>query len=288
MARNPQRLPYPIWWEAQAIGEIRYADNYSSIQAAITSLPATGGTVFIPEGTYTLTSALVLPSNVVLCGSGGATILRCANNTDINIIYAIDKTNITIKDLTLDGNKANNATAGDRELQNGIYLKDVCTDVLIEGLFIKDTIRSGIKLGQTQIEYNQCQRVIIDNCIILDCGVAEGSDVEGIMGKGCVEITVSNCIIKRAYRHGINFYGSKHLIITGNVSSDAVLNDGICFYNCEYGTITGNIAKDNPHLGIVINTSTVGEDIQDGPCKKIVIADNLVEGGDSYGITSLF
>ena len=44
------------------IENVRYADRFPTIQAAINDLPASGGTVIVPQGTYTITSAIVIPT----------------------------------------------------------------------------------------------------------------------------------------------------------------------------------------------------------------------------------
>ncbi len=50
-------------------------DATYGIQAAIDSLPDEGGTVVLPEGTFTLRQGLVLPDGVTLKGSGESTVL---------------------------------------------------------------------------------------------------------------------------------------------------------------------------------------------------------------------
>lgn len=52
-------------------------DSTDAIQAAIDALPASGGPVFFPPGTYKISSALSVPSGTRLLGSG-------ANTTEIN------------------------------------------------------------------------------------------------------------------------------------------------------------------------------------------------------------
>jgi len=152
----------------QRFGKIRNAKNFAIIQEAIDSLLAEGGEVYLPEGTYIITAPITLPSNITLCGAGKSTILRCADNTDINILYAIDKTNITIKDLTLDGNKANNIDAGDEELQNGIYLGGVCTYVTITNVTVHDTKRTGILIGYTDTEFLGPQKIVVTHSDLID------------------------------------------------------------------------------------------------------------------------
>ncbi len=67
---------YPQWWGAQGNGA---ADDTAAIQAAIDSLPYTGGVIFFPNGTYRLTAPLVIADDlehnyrhsIRLTGAGG-------------------------------------------------------------------------------------------------------------------------------------------------------------------------------------------------------------------------
>jgi hypothetical protein len=83
-------------------------DDTASIQAAIDmATTAESGTVYIPHGTYMLTSPLLLPAGVAptIVGSGWASVLKLAGDADC---YAIemsgDETRVAIRDLTIDGN----------------------------------------------------------------------------------------------------------------------------------------------------------------------------------------
>ena len=87
------------------------ADDTAAIQAALDS----GATrVYGPGGTY-LTGSLTIPSNVELYGDGAATVFKlkpAANATVIrNSNQSGGNVNITLRDIAIDGNKANN-TAG--------------------------------------------------------------------------------------------------------------------------------------------------------------------------------
>lgn len=87
------------------------------INAAINSLPSSGGVVYLAAGSYYLDGNIVLPSNVTLLGSGDSTILTINNQLGpgVTLITNSDHTNgntgIKIRDLKLDGNYSNNGSA---------------------------------------------------------------------------------------------------------------------------------------------------------------------------------
>jgi hypothetical protein len=77
-----------ISFQPQRVDNIRIADQYASIQAAIDSLPVGGGVVFIPAGTY-ITGTIVLPvlpKVVNLFGAGVASTILQANAANIPVI----------------------------------------------------------------------------------------------------------------------------------------------------------------------------------------------------------
>ncbi|HET6747595.1 MAG TPA: glycoside hydrolase family 55 protein [Candidatus Saccharimonadales bacterium] len=53
-------------------------DDTSAIQAALNNLPAAGGTVFVPAGTYVISSPIQLGEGARLMGAGAGTVLRVA------------------------------------------------------------------------------------------------------------------------------------------------------------------------------------------------------------------
>ena len=78
------------------------ADDTTKIQAALNS---GAGTVYFPEGTYPVSSALTLPSNITLTGDGvGNTKLTVVGTGVNNILYAVNRQNIKISDIWFYGN----------------------------------------------------------------------------------------------------------------------------------------------------------------------------------------
>lgn len=87
-----------------------------SIQVAVNKLPAEGGEVTIPPGTYICTKPIVLDkSRIKLRGSGPATLLKLADGANAPVIVMGSTENVpskavkhlVISDLMIDGNRAN-------------------------------------------------------------------------------------------------------------------------------------------------------------------------------------
>lgn len=99
-------------------------DDTTSIATAIASISATGGIVYFPAGVY-LTGRITLPSLVILMGEiKDATVIKLKDTQNSDLIATTNFATLTgtdttngvygcgIQNLTLDGNKDNNATGG--------------------------------------------------------------------------------------------------------------------------------------------------------------------------------
>ena len=90
-------------------------DDTDAIAAAITACP-TGGTVYIPCGTYKI-SNIACKSNMTIKGEGRGTVLAFKDNVvpaggeTKNCLSVVSVSNVFISDLTMDGNRTNNATS---------------------------------------------------------------------------------------------------------------------------------------------------------------------------------
>lgn len=88
-------------------------DDSVAIQKAITTAVNLGfSSVFVPTGTFIIGTTITIPSNFELFGDGsGLTVLKLKNNVNVGVITNSDhingNTNITVRDLCIDGNGAN-------------------------------------------------------------------------------------------------------------------------------------------------------------------------------------
>jgi hypothetical protein len=82
------------------------ADDTAAIQAAVTAAGLVGADVFLPRGTYRLTSAIVVPSNVTVRGSGRPSLYSTGKGTTVHATsgHAFTLTNArdaSIQDLAI-------------------------------------------------------------------------------------------------------------------------------------------------------------------------------------------
>jgi parallel beta-helix repeat protein len=104
------------------------------INTALTA--AAGGTVYIMEGTVTVTGSISVPNNTTLAGAGRGTLITIPNavNANLNLVTNTTTggagTGITVRDMQFDGNLANQTTGNYAAIyMNGVGSTTALTSV---------------------------------------------------------------------------------------------------------------------------------------------------------------
>ena len=160
----------PLFNNVRVVDGTKFAATGVGIQAAVDDLPAAGGVVFIPAGTYTITdtganAGITLPANTYLFGAGpNATILKLGNSEDVHTINTSGTSNVGIFNLTIDGNRANQTVQVHGIRSGGV------SSLWLSNLEIKECEHYGIGLQSLTNE-----RIYFSNLHIHDVG-ADGID----------------------------------------------------------------------------------------------------------------
>lgn len=185
-----------VWWNLQILGEPFvnagwFGNTAATLQTAInTASTANIGSVFVPPGTYTLTTALQMRSNVKVWANPGTVTITQGNAANLALLIDFNTntaSGATIEGLIIDGNRANNTinvttdkfvinvgvansvTIRNNEIANysghGIYVTSGL-NVLIEENFIHHLNMYGIYM-QTTVAGTRNQPVIRRNRINL-------------------------------------------------------------------------------------------------------------------------
>jgi hypothetical protein len=149
-------------------------DDMAAIQAAAAAIPATGGTLSFPPGTYivspTREAGIAVKSNMRIAGSGGDSILKIHDhNGDWGALFVqpdgrVAVQNVTVESLSFDANILNNPESkvvnGDAETyQTFIYITNG-QDLRVRGCAFDPYA------GVWAIAFNG---KTIDNCAVTDC-----------------------------------------------------------------------------------------------------------------------
>ncbi len=269
----------------------------SAINSAISALPANGGVVYLEDGTYIISSAITLPSNVTLEGAGGNTILELKNglNTAVDMLYSSTTISKTfIKDMTLDGNSSQQSSGA----MYGMYLEANATaGVTVDHVTVQNFRTDGILtwFGNITIENTTSSGNGNDG---FDIGGSNSSITDSIAASntsrgfydvgsrnsytGDQAISNGNCGFyvsgtndtigdSQAYNntgHGIATVGN--VAVTGSSSYGNTL-DGINIDGS--GTASGNIVYNNSQYGIDVQFSA-----------NATVTGNQIYNNAQYGI----
>jgi parallel beta-helix repeat protein len=219
-------------------------DAVTVINNAITSTyNAGGGIVHLKPATYVCNSRLYMNNNVELEGEGYGTILRAKDGYNTYSILIANNYGCKIRNLQLDGNKANQTSD-----TYGVYITGAGSyDNVIEDCYIHDFRYSGIFIQ------NGAYKNVIRNNRIENNGVSVSDGWCIALYNSVVDnIVTLNRLISNPARGCIMVAnnGSSRNIITKNVVYDggAVSKNGIMVT----GSCRGNVVTDN----VILSTYT--------------------------------
>ena len=229
--------------------------DFTDIQTAIDALPATGGCIYIKEGTYTITAPLsITSSNIAIVGCGKSTKIVTVGN--IHALDAAVVSGIHIEKIWFYGSGAGANNVGIAYI--------TVTNSRIENCWIENFASDGI------VTIAASSGVVISRCHLVENG---GSGVT-LAGSACV---VAENVVHGNIEDGIALHLSNNSIIVNNL---VTYNDadntggwsGIYITNSDNNIIMGNRCRNNFGAEIFI---AVGSD------------DTIVVGNQCFGADHL-
>ncbi len=268
----------------------------TTINSAISAVSAAGGgIVYLEDGTYIISGSVTIASNVTLEGAGANTVIELENgaNAAVTMINIGSSTsNVVVKDLTLNGNKANQtsgSTYGVNDVTNstpGVQLNHLSVENMYGSAYGVMLAGSGTGSDSVTNSYiasnagigvysSTANAFIADNVITGNSG--KGIDVTGAgttitsntvtsnssygiyatSGKGMV---VSNNTIASNTSYGMYLLGAPGLSVTGNSLTN---NAGGINEAASNAIISGNTLTNNTTFGIDLESGSTGDVVED-------------------------
>lgn len=179
-------------------------DNATAIADAITAA-GSNPTIYLSKGVWRTSRINLSTPNLTIIGDGqGRTILKkvpgaTGSDSSIVILTSSSATGFTIRNLTLDGNRANAGTYVNIGSNSTLFIGGSRSTV--ENCEVKGSCFSGIFVGETDISPD---RVTIRNCWIHDNGGVLNSSGNGIgitaAGSALpTRLTIQDCTIEYNY-----------------------------------------------------------------------------------------
>jgi parallel beta-helix repeat protein len=286
----------------------------TTINSAITALGATGGTVYLEEGTYIIDGQINMASNMTLAGAGPGTILKLKDsiNVAINTIVSSSVSRVTFRDFKLDGNRTNNSAG----TQNGLYMNSVGSGsgtsavpgYTVDNVTVQNFRSAGVYLNGSS-NSSITRNNIINNggegihaqwpttnaFLTINGNTVQGNSSYGIYSdiSAISYSTVSNNTIISNSNDGIYMNGNNNSIDSNTIYSNS--GKGIELQNGN-NTVAGNNVSSNTNDGIyahgsnntissntAVSNSGFGIDT-DNVSSNNSVSGNMVSGNASGGI----
>lgn len=255
--------------EFGAVGDGQ-TDDTIAIQTALNAMGYTGGRVLIPRGTYLVSDSLVLSPGTILMGEGmGVTTLKIPDQHNEDIIglvrtaFGTSTQYISVRDLTLDGNRQNQAAGEHYGFFTGV------TPARPESDFDVECLR--VEIHSFRV-YGFDPHEVTTRLILMDC-VSHDNGRDGFTLDGNVNVIMTGCISYNNERHGINLVtGSRLCILSQNTCYNNGGN-GITVQNRSQAIqVVGNVLARNKGDGVycigvdhtIIQNNQVYENQQNG------------------------
>lgn len=274
------------------------SDDTAAYQVALNAME----TLYIPAGTL-IHSNVSVPAGRTIIGAGrNATILRLKDGANANG-HAISSANdIEFQNLTLDGNSANNLTAGNGALISGtsarVYFRNVrATNWRLAGIAATSGT-SFVELHSCRIDSN-----IFDGfqCTTSSCPsvffstVTDNGRYGAVFGSGCTNVRDIGSLYKNNAQGGSIMVGGSDAIRLGNLADTNGTGHGLQYNAVARGLYVGNISKGNGISGldftlgsnygaaianISFNNAVRGIEIDSGSYYNSTIGNNVYRNGE--------
>ena len=222
------------------------AAQFPSLQAAFDAIPAEGGVVCLPPGTFEISESLrVTRSDVLIEGAGTATLIKNANRDGqpALVIAHPDGEKVKGADKLWRVMLSNFRIAGNERSGHGIEA------VLVNEVFIQ---------GMT-VSYHGGDGIKLDRCYedprVNDCLITYNKQT-GLNVPGCHDIVVCGNQFEEN-RDAVHCTDAFNLCFTGNCIDDH-LGDGVVIENTYGSVVAGNMIEECDGRAIVLARDSYG------------------------------
>ncbi|WP_159016114.1 right-handed parallel beta-helix repeat-containing protein [Cognatiluteimonas profundi] len=249
-------------------------DDTAAFQAAINALPAAGGTVNVPAGTYLIdpTRKINLRSYMLLNMDPNA-ILKAKSNSAIRayILFASKRTQVEIAGGQLMGDRDTHTyvSTSTSEWNHGIQIIG-CTGVTIRDLWVGKCAGDGICTGGNTSDLvianvvstqNRRQGLSLTWCHDVQVHDSEfsytkgtspecGIDIEPDNTDPAYNILIQNCRLNNNAKYGINIYKRASNINLDGCTIESNGSCGVVTLGCSQVTVQNSLVQNNSATGV--------------------------------------
>ncbi len=268
-------------------------DDRPALQRAIDALPATGGTVLIPPGTYLLgspsgsegafpagdpiTSALLVSrDNVHLRGTPGRSVLKLAPATKMRAL-TISGNNVTVDGLTVDGNgqhrdRGNGWPGGD--VVDALVYASGARNVTISRCTVRNALEDAFgALGAEGVAVRDCAMHDNGNAVDGAVGVSLSRTTQAVVSGNAIQrnsaagvdvdaassgVRITRNRIDGNAKEGIVAAGAEIAIAGNEVSANGADQfSAISLSGARTTAVEGNFVTGNQYFGVSVDDSAI-------------------------------
>ncbi len=222
------------------------AAEFPSLQAALDAIPAEGGLVRIPPGTFEILQPLVIRvEDVTIEGSGTATHIKNVGVTGLPALMLAHPDAASDKNSRLWRIRlANFRITGNEKSGHGIVAEGI-NEILIDGVTVSYHGGDGIVLDHCYEDPRVCDSLITYN---------KGT---GLNLKGCHDIVVSSNQFEEN-QDALHCIDGFNLCMTGNCLDDH-LGNGVVIENTYGSVVSGNMIEECNGNAIILDRDCYGD-----------------------------
>jgi polygalacturonase len=261
-------------------------DDTAAFQAAINSLPSSGGTIYVPTGTYMIDAvkSIRLRSYNHLSMSSGAILkAKATSASKYNVIYVYKVHDVEISGGRIIGDRdRHNGTTG--EWGHGIFVRgskrvtvrdvhisrcwgdgvsigaaviweapDIYSeDVVISNIVATGNRRQGMSIGRSKYVKVYDSEFSNSSGTKPECGI----DIEPDSGGSASNIHIENCLIRSNRKYGILIYKNAKYVTLYRNTIERNNSCGVVTVGCYSVKIISNTIRYNGATGIYVQDGT--------------------------------
>lgn len=228
-------------------------DDTAGFQAALNAAT----TVYIPSGVL-LRGNVTIPAGRTVIGAGRtATTLRMKNSINVNGDTMLNVNDIEFRDLTLDGNKANNLTAG-----SGAFISGTSSRIFYRNVRITGWREAGVA-ASTGTSFIEGHNIRVDNNTtdgwqmtavnypgLFNSTCELNGRYGAVYGSACTSMRESANVFRNNMGGGSIMVGGNDAVRLGNIADTNGTGHGLQYNATVRGVYVGNIAKSNGISGL--------------------------------------
>lgn len=254
-------------------------DDTAAFQAAFKALPASGGTVVVPNGTYMINAVtgISMPSHSRLSMTGSAVLSAIPNNSQRSAVLKVsDVNNIEIVGGHIVGERTKHqGTAGewgyaiDIEGSNTVSVHDIAlsncwgdgmvitaigsgsSEIMVKGVTINrvtstNNRRQGLTIGPAEQIY------VVNSSFTSSNGVAPqaGIDIEPQTQGTTSQVRIENSVLSNNVGNGLELHANVSGVVLTTSQAENNKGFGVFDYGADNTQITSNLLSENYLFGV--------------------------------------